>query len=358
MILNNTWYVAAWDTELRTDNLLARRILGTAVLLFRGDDGRVAALEDRCCHRLAPLSKGQREGNCVRCMYHGLVFDAQGRCVEVPGQDRISDKLRVRSFPTVERDHLIWIWMGDPALADAAQIHDSSWHNAGAQQWTGSRGGYIHYRAGAQLVADNLLDFSHLSFVHSTTIGTRAQASVKPVVERLENAVRISYVTFNSPIPPFARALSRLPDQTDRFQFYTWHVKGNFFAQDSVIAPVGEGRDTANPDAVRLRTMIAVTPETENTCHYFWSSSRTDFNPDLPDISSQLVTHVSGAFDEDREIIEAQQRVIDEDPGQPMVAIPADAALQQVRWMLGKLVAAEAATPARVPSPTPSSSVA
>ena len=235
--------------------------------------------------------------------------------------------------------------MGDPALADPGAIHDSSWHNAQTQGWTGTRGGYIHYQAAAQLVADNLLDFSHLAFVHGRTIGTRAQAGVRPHIERLESGVRISYTTLNGPLPPFARALSRLPEVTDRFQDYTWQIRGNFFAQDSVIAPAGEGRSTENPQAIRLRTMIAVTPETERTCHYFWSSARNDFNPAIEDLSAQVATHVGKAFEEDRAIIEAQQRVIDTEPEAAMAAIQADTALLQVRWMLDKLLAAEAAGP-------------
>lgn len=342
MFLKNAWYVAAWETEIGKDKLFSRRLLGLSVLMYRGDDDRVVALEDRCCHRLAPLSHGQREGNCVRCMYHGLVFDPSGRCVEVPGQERISDKLKVRSFPVVERDHLIWIWMGDPERADPSQIHDAHWHNSG-EGWKSGLGGHIHYQSNSQLIADNLLDFSHLAFVHNKSIGTREQASVKPQVERLENGVRITYITLNTPLAPFARELSRLPHQTDRFQKYTWHVKGNFFDQESVITVVGEGVETTNPDAMRIRTMIALTPETETTAHYFWSSTHNNFNPDHSDLTSKLLAQVSSAFQEDREIIEAQQRVINESPDATMMPIPADAALIQVRWMLDKLLAEEAA---------------
>jgi phenylpropionate dioxygenase-like ring-hydroxylating dioxygenase large terminal subunit/ferredoxin-NADP reductase len=343
MFLKNAWYVAAWDTEVKPEVLFSRKILGDQVLLYRGEDGKAVALEDRCCHRLAPLSHGQREGNCVRCMYHGLVFDPSGRCVEVPGQDRINDKLRVRSFPVVERDHLVWIWMGDADKADPAQIHDAHWHNE-ESEWKAGRGGYIHYQSASQLIADNLLDFSHLAFVHQNSIGTRKQAEVKPKIERLDNGVRITYITLETPIAPFARALSTLPDVTDRYQVYSWHIKGNYFAQDSVIAPPGEGQDTTNPRALRLHAMIALTPETESTCHYFWSSAHNDFNSELPDITEKLVAHTGAAFQEDRDIIEAQQRVMNDSPGVAMVSIPADAALLQVRWMLDKLLADEATT--------------
>ncbi len=122
--LRNCWYVAAWAHELIDGRLLARTILDQPILLYKGDSGRVVALDDRCCHRGARLSKGRLEGDCVRCMYHGLKFDGSGACVQIPGQDTVPKGLGVRSYPTVERDQLVWIWSGDAAKADPAGIVD------------------------------------------------------------------------------------------------------------------------------------------------------------------------------------------------------------------------------------------
>ncbi|MGA2550274.1 MAG: aromatic ring-hydroxylating dioxygenase subunit alpha [Burkholderiaceae bacterium] len=339
MFLKNTWYVAAWDSEVAGEQLLARRLLGQPIVFFRGTDGTVAALEDRCCHRLAPLSHGQLEGNCLRCMYHGLVFDRAGRCVEVPGQDRISEKLRVRSYPVIERDHLVWIWMGDPARADVSQVYDSHWHDT--QGWQAERGGYIHYDANAELIVDNLLDFSHLAFVHNKTIGTRKQGGVKPEVDALEQGVRVRFTTLKGAAPPFARQLSRLPETVDRFNYYTWSIPGNYFAQDSVIAPEGDGYESQSPRTMKLHTFIALTPETQTSTHYFWSTAHNEFESDAPDVTRKLTLQVAAAFDEDRIIIEAQQRSILEADGQPMIAIPADATLLRVRRRLADMLAEE-----------------
>lgn len=341
MFLKNAWYVAGWDSELVGDTLLARRILGTNVVFYRGEDGTPVALEDRCCHRLAPLSHGQREGNCVRCMYHGLLFDPAGKCVEVPGQERISDKLRVRSYPLVERDHLLWIWMGDPALADPTQIHDTHWHDTPG--WSAERGGYIHYKSNVQLIADNLLDFSHLAFVHNKTIGTRKQGNVKPDVQFFDESVSVRFTTIAGAPPPFARQLSKLPDLVDRFNFYVWNIRGNYFVQDSVIAPAGEGYDSQSPLAMKLHTFIALTPADENSSHYFWSTAHNDFKTDIADVTRQLTVMVTAAFEEDRNIIEAQQGAMDASPGAPMIAIAADGTLLRVRRMLDGLITAEQA---------------
>src|SRR5947207_3301870 len=114
MLLRNAWYIAAWADELGASPL-ARRICNEPVVLFRDGDGRAAALEDRCCHRAAPLHLGAVVEGGIQCGYHGLTFDASGRCVAIPGQSRIPEEARVRPYPVVEKNQLVWLWMGDPA---------------------------------------------------------------------------------------------------------------------------------------------------------------------------------------------------------------------------------------------------
>ena len=126
MYVRNAWYVAAWDHEI-TRTMKRRIILDEPVVLFRKDDGTAVALEDRCCHRQAPLSMGKLIGNVVKCPYHGLEFDATGKCVKVPSQDMVPASARVRSYPVVERNHWVWVWMGERAKADPALIEDFHW---------------------------------------------------------------------------------------------------------------------------------------------------------------------------------------------------------------------------------------
>ena len=129
MFLNNAWYVAAWSKDI-TSKPLGRTLLNEPIVLYRTSAGAVAALEDRCCHRGMPLSCGQVFGNNIRCEYHGMVFDGAGKCVEIPGQSIIPQSATVRSFPVEERDDLVWIWMGDKALADPEKIVRYPWHQA------------------------------------------------------------------------------------------------------------------------------------------------------------------------------------------------------------------------------------
>ena len=118
--VRNAWYVAGFEMDLEPGKPFAAMLLNEPIVFFRTSDGKVAALEDRCVHRLAPLSLGRCEGDHLRCMYHGLMFDADGKCVEIPGQELIPAKARVRTSPVVVKHSWIWVWMGDPALADEA----------------------------------------------------------------------------------------------------------------------------------------------------------------------------------------------------------------------------------------------
>jgi len=97
--LRNTWYMAMWSENLAAGTLLPRMLLGTPLVFWRDTQGRVAALEDRCPHRFAPLSKGKLLGDRVQCGYHGLEFDGSGACVRNPHvTGRIPPAAKVPSF--------------------------------------------------------------------------------------------------------------------------------------------------------------------------------------------------------------------------------------------------------------------
>ena len=125
MWVANAWYVAAWLHELEPGRPHARTIIDQPIVLYRTTTGGLVALEDRCCHRFAPLSMGRLEGDDLRCMYHGLKFAPDGRCIEIPGQKQIPQSACVRRYPVELRGSWVWVWMGDPAQADPATIPPS-----------------------------------------------------------------------------------------------------------------------------------------------------------------------------------------------------------------------------------------
>ena len=202
MFLKDTWQVAAFGKEVSHD-LLARTLAGEDVLLFRTEAGEPVAMHNTCPHRFVPLSMGKLVGDVVQCAYHGLCFDKSGDCVKVPGQDRIPAAAKVRTYKLVERYDFIWIWLGDPALADPDTVPNFFWMTDPG--WAISEG-YHHVHAHYQLLNDNLLDLSHETFVHSHSIGNAAVADSPLAVEVKDGrVVRAHRDMLNCEPPPFLR---------------------------------------------------------------------------------------------------------------------------------------------------------
>jgi phenylpropionate dioxygenase-like ring-hydroxylating dioxygenase large terminal subunit len=213
--LRNSWYVAAWDREV-TRALLARTLLGEPVVLFRKESGEPVALEDRCCHRYLPLSMGKLEGDELRCGYHGLKFDASGKCVEIPGQASIPPQAKVKAFPLIEKYNWVWIWMGEPAKADPALI--PNWWWAGHPEWAFTRPDRVHLKCNYQLIADNVLDVTHLAYVHASSIGSASIIEFPATVEREERLVRLTRWIRDRPPPPLYQKAGGFPGNVDRWQ--------------------------------------------------------------------------------------------------------------------------------------------
>lgn len=340
MFIRNTWYVAAWDHEVTREGLFNRTIIGLPVLMYRKESGAIVAMEDRCCHRGAPLSVGRREGDCVRCMYHGLKFDPSGQCIEAPAQPRIPPQAKVRTFPVVERHRWVWVWMGDPARADPALIPETPWLDHPG--WR-SLDGYIHYDVHYLLICDNLLDFSHLPFVHPTTLGGGAEyAAAQPKVERLDDGVRITRWAFGVEPPPFAAAVKRWNGKVDRWNIYRFLLPATLL-MDSGMAPAGTGAAEGRREgAIEFRGCQAITPETEHSTHYFFAHPH-NFSIDEPEVTRSIHESVIKAFDEDRDIITAQHRSLSLAPDFKMVPFGIDAALNQFRWLVNRRLVEEAA---------------
>ncbi len=342
--LMNNWYVAAWDHELIDGKLMARTLLEEPLLLYKGDSGRVVALDNRCCHRGAKLSNGRLEGDCVRCMYHGLKFDPSGKCIQIPGQDAVPAKLGVRSYPVVERDHLVWIWMGDPARADPAKIIDIPYLRDPA--WRGVPD-YMHYDASYLLITDNLSDFAHLAFVHAKTLGGSEEYAfkTKPVaIERLERGYRVERWHMGASPPPFHRKVVRDDGKVDRRNIGLMHVPG-IFLLESLFAPAGSGAEKGNLEGAKeYRNCQFFTPETRGSTHFFWNYLH---NYDLQDPTIGLSLHDSmvEGFLEDKFIIEGQQEMLAADPDFKMHGIASDAPLAHFRRTLSRMIEAELQEP-------------
>jgi phenylpropionate dioxygenase-like ring-hydroxylating dioxygenase large terminal subunit len=342
MFLKNFWYVAAYGHEVARKPL-GRMILGEPVVLFRKEDGTAVALEDRCVHRHLPLSMGKLVGDHLQCHYHGLRYDCSGQCVRVPGQNTVPPGARVKTYPVVERYRWLWIWMGDPALADPDKITDFHWLDDPA--W-GAKGCYLHVKANWQLIVDNLLDLTHLAFVHETTIGNAAlvdNAAVK--VTRAPNNVVVTRWIIDAPAPPtFVRA-GGFVTPVDRWQIIDF-VPPAFLRLDVGCTPTGTGAPQGRRvGGIGMRNLNAITPETETTSHYFWGQAH-DWDVHNHATTDMLVEQITTAFLEDVAVLEAQQRNMTIRPGAPQIDINADSGLIQARRILDCIYGEEQAAAA------------
>ena len=339
MFVRNAWYVAAWDHEI-TRSLKRRIILDQPVLLYRKDDGTAVALEDRCCHRQAPLSMGKLIGNVVKCPYHGLEFDATGKCVRVPSQDVIPGSARVRAYPVVEKNHWIWIWTGDPAKADPKLVEDFHWMDDPKWRFGGN---YLHVEANYLLLVENLLDTTHLPFLHPDTLGTDAFARSEFEVARDGDRIRVSRWLMDKPPAPFHKQMGEFPDDmsVDRWQI-AHYAPPSFVKLDVGSAPAGAGARSATDRGARWMNMWnlnAITPETEKTAHYFYAQAY-NFKLDQRWVADLVRAQVTKAFLEDMAMIKAQQINMDLGPS-PVLNLGQDKAWLAMRQIVERLAKEE-----------------
>ncbi len=342
--IRNIWYAAAWGSEVEADKPVARMIADLPIVFYRAADGKVVALEDRCSHRCAPLSKGRVEGDALRCWYHGLLFSSKGECLEMPGQNKVQG-FDIRSFPVVEKHECIWIWTGDPLLADTALVPNSRITENGIP----FRSGVLEYDSDYQLINDNLCDFSHVAYVHEKTLGQGNDewAQRLPVLSNLENGIRSTRWMENAVLPPKPGVPPGL--RVDLYTGYDYVLPGVLMMQiDSY--PTGKAKEFGfgpPPDSMDgavyvMRTLQMATPVTVGKSRYLYSVSHpVDPSPDQSlDAVMRLFMY---AFQEDQDMIEAQQTVIDKHPGVVLRNTRHDAGLMRVRRLIANKIREEQA---------------
>ena len=337
MFLRNAWYVACWKADLG-DTPKARTILGEPVVLFRGADGTPAALEDRCCHRSLPLSLGKNLGGRLQCGYHGLEFDSSGAVVRVPGQTHVPPGARVRSYPVVEKLNAVWLWPGDPARADAALIPDLFWLDDSA--WVPACG-ELHMHASYQLLVDNLLDLTHVSYLHLRTIaGDPAEGLVPVNTTRAGDRVTIARWMLDFPPPPMFAQAGGFKGRVDRWQIVNWQPPSTVFL-DIGCADAGTGAPDGNrARGISMWSTHLITPETDVSTHYHWCYAR-NYRLNEPDVTELLRKGGALTFGEDVAAIEQQQQNLIRFAGRPSIDINIDKAPLLARRIVADHIAAE-----------------
>jgi phenylpropionate dioxygenase-like ring-hydroxylating dioxygenase large terminal subunit len=336
MFVKNMWYVAAFASDIEPGRCFARRILNEPVVLFRTASGALSALVDRCSHRAFPLSEGHIDGETLRCAYHGVEFGPSGACTHIPGQTRIPPAANVRAYPVVEKDSLVWIWMGDPALADPAKIMSNPEHSDPSWSW---RPYTMHVKANWQLLVDNIFDLTHVAYIHAKTIGGNAKThfNAESSVTFANGKVALMRKMPNSIPPATYIEAGGFKGNVDRWQQVEYTpAGGNVLRVNAGACDVGTGAYEGRRDnGFVLLNVHGVTPETETTTHYLWTICTNA--PRESGVPEKLFDQFFLTISEDEVALEAQQRRINDLPEMPFVGIASDGAVNRARMLIDQM---------------------
>ena len=341
--LHNAWYMAGWVEDCAQRPLTPRTVLGEPIVLFKTAQGQWVALEDRCAHRFAPLSRGHIVEGCkLQCPYHGLQYDAAGACVFNPhGNRRIPPQARVQSWPVVEKHKALWVWMGGaPARPD--ELPDFSVRDE-APALHGTRLDYLSIAANYQLIADNLLDLSHTSYLHEGILGNAETVQSQIKCDQEGRDVLVSRHASNVAAPGmFAQFWPDHPGKVDKFTAMRWMAPSNMRLISGICAVGAEPMSGTGYYALHM-----LTPADQHSTHYFFTAVRfgvktTDLELNLA-LQEKIATMRRFAFaEQDAPVIEAQQRILDQaDRTLDPVLLEIDAGPVRYKRVLNQLLRAE-----------------
>ena len=338
MYLRNCWYVAGWSEDYGRI-LKPEKYLGENIVIYRKQDGTPAALENACPHRKVPLSNGTLAEDNIICAYHGLTFNDKGQCIDSPTQRGMTPRRAVvKSYPIVDKYRLLWIWMGDPEVADPDKIFPID--NFENPMWGTTDGGVLDIKCNYLWVCDNLLDPSHVAWVHVTSFAGGGTDDQPLDIEKTDRGVVVSrWINGNLPSPYYAD-LVKFDGNCDRLQHYEMCLPA-IALNKSIYTPEGTGgHGKAHIDKTYINISYNfMTPIDKDNTRYFWFQHRNT-DPHDKDISEKMNAGAVIAFEEDRAVLEDVHLGM-ENPATPNIDLGLDAGAKQFRRMLSRKIEKE-----------------
>ena len=314
---------------------------------------------DRCPHRLYPLSQGVVTQDGLRCGYHGLAFDKHGRCTDIPSQSEIPPNACVNAYPVREAHGLVWVWPGDPAVADETPLpafETGEGYLSGldfscldqSDLWGVAGPHLIEIDANFMLAVDNLLDLTHVAFVHAKTFDNAGILGSERIIKKVGSNQLVDFLRFKNPMSTPLRAAYKLDPHIplyDSFLETYWHPPGTMIL---VHGAVPEGRDRESEGTI-IMGINAITPATHTTCHYFWSQS-VYRNLHEGAVREAWEKATRAAFAEDEAILRTQQQNLDRFGTRDLhddvsLMLKSDRAIVMVRAIIARMIAQEQRTP-------------
>ena len=342
MFLKNTWYVACQAHEI-TDKPLGRKICNESMAFYKNAEGRVSAVQDFCPHRGAPLSLGRVCNGQLVCGYHGLVMGCDGHVVSMPGH-QVRNFEPIKSYAVIERYGFVWVWPGDQSKVDPAQMPVFDWFDN--PQWAYG-GGLYHIACDYRLMIDNLMDLTHETYVHSTSIGQQEIDETPSRTVTEGNSVVTSRFMEGIKAPPFWQMAMRANDldaeaTVDRWQICKFTPPSHVLIEVGV-ALAGKGGYNADPKDKAYSVVVDfITPETETSIHYFWGMVR-QFKPEDAELTAKIREGQGKIFSEDLQMLEMQQKNLLAFPERQLKILSIDAGGVMSRRVIDRLLVAEKA---------------
>lgn len=336
----NAWYVACASEEV-DGKLLGRRVCGEDVVIFRREAGNPVSLEDFCPHRGLPLSMGVLAEGQLVCGYHGLRMGPDGEAVSMPNQ-QVDRFPCIRTFPTVERHGHVWLWPGNPELADTDAIPACEWSDD--PHWAYG-GGMYHVRCDYRLMIDNLMDLSHETYVHADSIGQQEIDDAPAETQAEGDEVVTSRFMHDVIAPPFWQTALRenglaYDVPVDRWQICRFSPPSHVMIEVGVAHAGHGGYEAADAHKVSAVVVDFITPETEDSMWYFWGMAR-NFKPASSDLTRKIKEGQGRIFAEDIGILEQQQRNLDRHRGRRLMTLDIDAGGRHSRRIIQSLIDSE-----------------
>jgi phenylpropionate dioxygenase-like ring-hydroxylating dioxygenase large terminal subunit len=331
----NAWYPLTWSRDVGRE-LIHRRVLGEDIVVYRMENGDVAALEDACPHKLVPLSKGTLRGDAIECGYHGLTFNCEGRCTIAPGQPR-TPAVRVRAFPVRQHLGLVWIWMGDPQRADDHPLVQIPQYDDPAYSLI--EGDALPLAANYLSLADNLCDPTHVAFVHKTTLSNSSYQAVPTQHKQEGNTVTTWRWIIDAPIIPLFDGIRDFGGNVDRWHYYIYHAPCVAIV-DFGTAKTGTGAPDGNREgAIQMFACHFITPVDEHNCIQHWLMLKN--MPADPQLDQRLEEMERFVLDEDKVLLEAAEANERKRPGWTPLRIASDASSVKMRKIVSDMIATE-----------------
>ncbi|WP_171170098.1 aromatic ring-hydroxylating dioxygenase subunit alpha [Ruegeria sp. HKCCA0370] len=337
--IRNSWYVAGRSEDFGC-SLSAVRMLDEEIVIYRDTAGKAIALEDACPHRKLPLSRGTIEGDHVVCGYHGLTFGCGGECVSAPTQlDNPPRRAAVHAYPAEDRWGFLWLWMGDPDKARIDDIIDIP--NFDNPSWGKTRTGAMEMACHYLYIIDNLLDPSHVAWVHLTSFAGAGTDNRPLDLEETETGVMVSRWITDEPAPPYYAPILPFGPSCDRKQHYECRLPSTAINM-SIYTPAGEGgadRPMSSNAFVNISYNF-ITPVDAETSRYFWFQHR-NMHADDTAMSQRMFEGAVMAFNEDKEVLEhVQTGMARRKTG--YINLGLDAGAMRFRARVAKLIAQQA----------------